>query len=158
MDIGSGKGYPSSSLSNFSPHPFMLDGVEVASMEGFLQSLKCPYPEVQKEICKLVGFTAKKRGRGYKWQKNGKLYWLGKEYDRYGQEYQELLNHAYSQLYKQSESFRNALKASGDAVLKHTIGRSKEAETILTQAEFCRRLTKLRDHAHEQTLNGLFGK
>jgi predicted NAD-dependent protein-ADP-ribosyltransferase YbiA (DUF1768 family) len=145
MEIGSKHGYPASSLSNFAPHPFVLDGVEVASMEGFLQSLKCPYPDVQKEICKLVGLAAKRRGKGYKWQKTGKLHWQGKEYDRLGDEYQELLNHAYSQLYKQSESFKNALRATGAAVLKHSIGRSKESETILTRAEFCGRLTKMRD-------------
>jgi predicted NAD-dependent protein-ADP-ribosyltransferase YbiA (DUF1768 family) len=40
MDIGSGNGYPGASLSNFAPHPFTIDGVECASMEGFLQSLK----------------------------------------------------------------------------------------------------------------------
>lgn len=38
MDIKSGCGYPASSLSNFSPHPFELDGVQIASMEGFLQT------------------------------------------------------------------------------------------------------------------------
>jgi predicted NAD-dependent protein-ADP-ribosyltransferase YbiA (DUF1768 family) len=144
MDIGSKHGYPASALSNFSPHPFVLDGVEVASMEGLLQSFKCPYPEVQKEMCKLVGFAAKKRGKGYKWQKTGKLHWQGKDYDRFEQEYQDLLNHAYSQLYKQSESFRNALRATGDAVLTHSMGRNKEAETILTVSEFCGRLTKMR--------------
>lgn len=36
MDIGSGSGYPSSTLSNFAPHPFVMDGVECNSMEGFL--------------------------------------------------------------------------------------------------------------------------
>lgn len=40
MDIKSGCGYPASALSNFAPHPFVLDGVYCASMEGFLQSLK----------------------------------------------------------------------------------------------------------------------
>ncbi len=34
MDIGSGKEYPSNALSNFSPHPFVFDGVECNSMEG----------------------------------------------------------------------------------------------------------------------------
>lgn len=38
MDIRSGKDYPSSALSNFAPHPFEIDGVKCASMEGFLQS------------------------------------------------------------------------------------------------------------------------
>lgn len=36
MDIGSGTGYPSVALSNFAPHSFVIDGVECASMEGFI--------------------------------------------------------------------------------------------------------------------------
>ena len=58
MNIGSGNGYPSSALSNFSPHRFVLDGVECYSMEGFLQSLKFNNSEMQVEICKLVGYAA----------------------------------------------------------------------------------------------------
>lgn len=143
MDIGSGKGYPASALSNFAPHPFVLDGVNVASMEGFLQSLKCPYPEVQREICKLVGRAAKRRGQGYKWQRDGLLHWGGKSYDRFGPEYQALLDHAYSQLYAQSESFRSALRAARGAVLTHSIGKGKERETVLTRSEFCGRLSRL---------------
>lgn len=38
MDISSGAGYPASSLSNFAPHEFEIDGIKCASMEGFLQS------------------------------------------------------------------------------------------------------------------------
>lgn len=29
MDIGSGTGYPSADLSNFSPHMFTVDGMEL---------------------------------------------------------------------------------------------------------------------------------
>ena len=54
MDIGSGNGFPCDALSNFAPHPFVIDGVECASMEGFLQSLKFSNPDIQKEVCKLV--------------------------------------------------------------------------------------------------------
>lgn len=39
MDIGSKSGYPSSALSNFAGHRFTLDGVEIWSMEGFLQRI-----------------------------------------------------------------------------------------------------------------------
>lgn len=63
MDIGSGKGYPSSALSNFAPHPFVIDGIECNSMEGFLQSLKFESPEMQKEVCKLVGKAANLKAR-----------------------------------------------------------------------------------------------
>ena len=40
MDIGNGTGFPSSSLSNFSPHPFEIDGIQCNSMEGFFAVLK----------------------------------------------------------------------------------------------------------------------
>ena len=61
MDIGSGTAYPSCALSNFAPHPFIIDGVECASMEGFLQSLKFKSPEMQRHVCTLVGKAAKLR-------------------------------------------------------------------------------------------------
>lgn len=144
MDIGSGKGYPSSALSNFAPHPFYLDGVYCASCEGFLQSLKFSNPDMQVEVCKLIGKAAKFKGKAKNWRVLQKLYWRGKEIDRHSQEYQELLDRAYLAMFEQSTSFRNALKASGNATLTHTIGRKDSHETILTRQEFCSRLTKLR--------------
>ena len=70
MDIGSGKGYPSSSLSNFAPHEFVIDGITCQSMEGFLQSLKFQDKEMQKHICTLVGKKAKFKGSKKNWKKN----------------------------------------------------------------------------------------
>lgn len=142
-DIKSGCGYPYSSLSNFSPHEFVIDGIKCASMEGFLQSLKSPYPHVQEEICKLVGFTAKRRGGVIDWKRTQTLHWLGKEYKRDSDEYQELLDRAYEQL-SLNDGFKRALLASGDSVLKHSIGKSNIKETVLTEREFCGRLMKLR--------------
>ncbi len=45
MDIGAGKGWPESALSNFAPHPFTFRGLPVASMEGLLQSFKDKGPD-----------------------------------------------------------------------------------------------------------------
>ena len=39
MDIGSGSGYPSSNLSNFSPHGFVVDGVECACIHGRIPTI-----------------------------------------------------------------------------------------------------------------------
>jgi len=61
MNIGSGNTYPANSLSNFAPHPFELDRININSMEGLLQSLKFKSPEMQEEVCKLVGYAAKKK-------------------------------------------------------------------------------------------------
>lgn len=144
MDIGSSKSYPAGTLSNFSPHPFELDGVKCASMEGFLQSLKFKSPEMQEQICGLVGIAAKRAERKKKWFRTQTLYWRGRELKRDSEAYQVLLNRAYNAL-DENSSFRKALLATGNAVLKHSIGKNKESDTVLTQREFCSRLMHLRD-------------
>lgn len=144
MDIKSGCPYPASALSNFAPHPFTIDGVECASMEGFLQSLKFKDANVQIEVCKLVGYAAKRRGKHKNWQRDG-LWWRNIPVDRFGIEYDALIDRAYQEMSKQSDSFRNALLSTGDANLTHSIGRRKKDETILTQAEFCGRLMRMRE-------------
>jgi predicted NAD-dependent protein-ADP-ribosyltransferase YbiA (DUF1768 family) len=143
MDIGSGTGYPSAALSNFAPHPFVMDGVLCNSMEGFLQSLKFKDPEMQRQVCLLVGKAAKFKGKKKKWWRTQKLYWKGNEYDRDGEEYQLLLDRAFRAL-AQNEGFAKALLATGSAALTHSIGKANKAETVLTRSEFCGRLTKLR--------------
>lgn len=144
MDIGSGTGYPSSALSNFAPHPFVIDGVECNSMEGFLQSLKYENIEMQKYVCTLVGKKAKFKGKKKAWYRKQILYWQGKEYPRNSKEYQDLLDRAYQALAK-NEGFQKALLATGNATLKHSIGKKDITQTILTRQEFCSRLTKIRE-------------
>lgn len=143
MDIGSGNGWPSSSLSNFSPHPFQIDGVDCNSMEGFLQSLKFKSHDMQKEVCKLVGLAAKFKGKKKKWWQTQTLYWRNKEIDRHSKEYQDLLDKAFGRLFLNT-TFQKALKATGNASLTHSIGKSDSHKTILTKSEFCSRLTFLR--------------
>lgn len=142
MDIGSKAVYPASELSNFSRHPFVIDDVECESMEGWLQSLKFEEQLVQVDVCKLVGFAAKRRGqeRNEAWKNAQKLWWRGQEYDRHGQEYQALLDRAFEALTKQNELFRNALLATEDSVLTHSIGNQNPSDTVLTEDEFCFRL------------------
>jgi len=145
MDIKSGSGYPAGALSNFTPHPFVFRGVEVSSMEGFLQSLKFKEPDMQKHICTLTGIAAKRSGAKKNWQRHQVLWWDGEPIARDSQEYQDLLDEAYHAMFSQNTKARNALLATGDAVLKHSIGRTKINETVLTRQEFCSRLTTIRD-------------
>ena len=148
MDIGSGNGYPESALSNFAPHPFEIDGVQCNSMEGFLQSLKFESIDMQKYVCTLVGKTAKFKGKKKKWWQSQTLYWQGHPYKRDSDEYQNLLNKAYNALSTNS-GFMNALKATNNANLTHSIGKNKTSETVLTSSEFCKRLMYLRDNGAE---------
>jgi predicted NAD-dependent protein-ADP-ribosyltransferase YbiA (DUF1768 family) len=149
MDIGSGSGFPSATLSNFAPHPFVIDGVECNSMEGFLQSLKFSNPEMQKEVCKLVGKAAKFKGKKKKWWRTQTLHWQGTEIPRNSQEYQDLLDRAFEAL-AQNSGFRAALLATGNSVLTHSIGKTKITETVLTRQEFCSRLMKIREELRKE--------
>jgi len=145
MDIGGNNtAYPMGALSNFTARHFIFDGVECNSIEGVLQGFKSPYPHIQSEICKLVGIKALRRGRKIDWKKKQELYWKGIPIKRDSDEYQLLLNKLYNCIYEQDESFRKAIRDTGNGVLKHTIGKNKESDTVLTEREFCRRLTQLR--------------
>jgi predicted NAD-dependent protein-ADP-ribosyltransferase YbiA (DUF1768 family) len=149
MDIQSGNKYPSCALSNFAPHPFTLDGIEINSMEGFLQSLKFKNEDMQVHICTLVGFKAKKSGSHKNWQSTQTLYWKGKSIKRDSQDYQDLLDNAYGAMFDQNKSARSALLATNKATLTHSIGRRKINETVLTTKEFCGRLTRIRKWIQE---------
>lgn len=149
MDIGSGSGWPAAALSNFAPHPFVIDGVACASMEGFLQSLKFKEPEMQKEVCKLVGKAAKFKGKKKKWWREQTLHWQGQKLKRDSQEYQDLLDKAFLAL-STNASFQKALLATGDATLTHSIGKNKQSETVLTKQEFCSRLMKIRKELKDE--------
>jgi len=152
MDIKSGNGWPSSALSNFAPHPFEFRGFQIASMEGLLQSSKFKPKEMQAHIFTLVGKAAKYAGKKKNWQETQTLWWQGEPMKRDSQEYQDFLDEAYEALSK-NDSFKRALLATQDAVLEHSIGRSKENETVLTRREFCSRLMKLREKLKQEQLD-----
>ena len=144
MNIDSRNPYPSGDLSNLFPHAFVFDDVECASMEGFLQSLKVSNVDLQKQICFKWGIEAKKFGSKIEWWKEQTLYWKGVPYKRDSQEYQTLLNTAYTELAKQNNDFRKALLDTGSELLTHDIGKKNIQETILTEHEFCSKLMALR--------------
>lgn len=149
MDIKSGNGYPAANLSNFTPHPFEIDGVQCASMEGFLQSLKYKNPDMQQYVCTLVGKKAKLKGKEKKWYNEQILYWQGVSYPRDSRAYQNLLDRAFEALSK-NKKFQKALKATGNATLTHSIGEKDLKKTVLTRQEFINRLVNLRNQLQEK--------
>lgn len=144
MDIKAGKPYPSGALSNFAARPFTFRGVECNSMEGFLQGLKFKNPEMQKYVCTLVGRTAKAKGRNKNWQESQTLWWQGTPIKRESEQYQDLLDEAYTAMFTQNEKAKATLMATGDANLTHSIGSKKVKLTVLTEQEFCSRLMAIR--------------
>lgn len=144
MDIRSGAKYPAGALSNFAPYSFVIDGVKCNSMEGFLQSLKFSNEDMQKYVCTLVGREAKSKGSKKNWKRTQILYWKSVKYKRDAKEYQLLLDKAFNAL-AENTKFQRVLVATNKAVITHSVGKKKLNDTVLTQQEFCSRLTKIRE-------------
>ena len=136
-------------LSNLAAHAFVFDGVQCASMEGWLQSLKYPDQTEQEAVCALSGLAAKqyasRRRSRHAWQKRGLLCWQGKVFLRESEEYAWLLERAFQALHDQALAFREALRGTAGFVLQHSFGSTDQYRTVLTKAEFCKLLTSLRD-------------
>lgn len=147
IDIYSTGEYPANVLSNFYPNSFVFDGVNCASMEGLLQSLKTQNVQLQKQVCGLSGkqakFAFRHKFQNIRWKLTGKLYWKGKAMGRQSDEYQIFLDNAYRALCA-NETFSAALKSADGAKLTHTIGKQDTRKTILTEYEFLTRLKMCR--------------
>jgi hypothetical protein len=145
IDISSTSEGIAGRLSNFTPRVFTFDGVDCGSMEGLLQSFKFSDIKEQKEVCKLVGIEAKKKGssKTEEWKKTQILWWDGIGYKRTSSTYQVLLDRAFDAL-ATNEGFCSDLIATGGENLKHSVGWSNNRQTILTAKEFCDRLLRIR--------------
>lgn len=145
LDIRSNGLYPSNVLSNLCSNGFHFDGMICGSMEGFLQSLKRKELDKQRQICSMKGGNARKMSVT-SWQTDQIVWWKGKAIDRQGDEYQQLIRHAYQAMFEQNERFRTALMQTRGMILAHTTGEVNPYKTILTPAELCNILTELRDN------------
>ena len=128
-------------LSNFAPHAFTIDGVQCASMEGFLQSLKFQDTAEQQRVLYMKAKEAKEYGSKRSWDRY--LYWKGTKVDRFSKEYQSLLEKAYRSMLA-NPNFKQALVDSKRKILLHTIGKTMRKNTVLTWWEFIWILYKLR--------------
>lgn len=133
-------------LSNLYPHKFTFRGVKCGSMEGLLQSLKRKDVPIQIATCAKAGFDAKFSARGITWQNTG-LWWAGVELDRFSDDYALFIHEAYTNLYEQNMTFREALEKTSPHNLDHSIGRAAQKDTILTKKEFCSTLLYLRSNS-----------
>ena len=144
VDILSKAPYPVCDLSNFAAHRFVLDGMEIGSMEGFLQSLKFRSRKRQVKVRLLSGKAAKKAGHfTWRWRLLKRLYYGGKRVDRFGAEYAELITRAYDAMAESNPQFVANLLSLRGCTLAHSIGKSDKRETVLTVEEFLGQLYRL---------------
>ena len=150
LDIVAKGMYPANVLSNYKREevPFFVDDIPCHSIEGFLQSLKTPDINLQRELCLKSGSSARHLGRMLtkdSWKKSQILYWKGVPIARNSSEYMKLVKRAYTSRFEHSEEFRKALGDSRGYALLHTCGNNNQMDTVLTQDEFINILNSLRD-------------
>ncbi|MBR6689206.1 MAG: hypothetical protein IKL68_04245 [Clostridia bacterium] len=147
----------SAPLSNLYPHKFVLYGfyptsniseeqITIPSMESFLQGLKIKDATLQNifmtrysamDACKMSATLND-------WKETQTLWFNGEPYNRYSDEYTDLITKAYDALFETNVIFREiVLPKFKGKILIHTIGKDSESDTVLTEAEFRHQLNRL---------------
>lgn len=76
IDIKARGSFPANILSNFSNTNLQIDGIQINSIEGFLQALKVKDKAEQQKLCSMSGFDAKKASKSIKRAKDDiLLFW-----------------------------------------------------------------------------------
>ncbi len=153
MNISSKGKWPANVLPNFAATPFVVDGVQRNSAEGFIQALKFPNLEMQKHVCSLVGKAAKFAGKkaAKRIHRERNVWWQGKEIEFRSEEHFGLIERVLRAKFIQSDRAKRALLATRDTTLTHDMGQSESPHTSLPAAVFIRILYKVQAELQAET-------
>ena len=132
-------------LSNLFPYEFEFRGKKLKSIESFFQGIKFPNVNMQNLVFEYSGLDSNhiKSCSSYDWKDTGIVYWDGKPIDRYGEEYDDLVDEVYISAI-QNQLYRNVLKNCNKPII-HTMGKKEKSETVFTRYEFEKQLNCLKD-------------
>ena len=129
-------------LANFPLFPFVLDGVVIASAEGFIQGIK--YPEAHPS--RRLAFLAHAQGAKQYGDRAERIsvWWKGQALAYGSASHHALIARAIRAKFHYNQGAQLALRATEGMELKHDIG-FESPTTSLPAAVFCRILADLRD-------------
>ena len=132
-------------LSNLFPYEFEFRSKKLSSIESFFQGIKFKDIEMQNLVFSYHSLNSNyiKVCSGYDWKKTGIVYWQGEEINRYGKEYDDLVDELYISAI-QNPLYRNILKTCERDII-HTMGAKEKNETVFTRYEFEKQLNCLKD-------------
>lgn len=145
LNIGSrSEDWRAKRLSNFSYDRFQLDGVEILSVEGFIQGIKFPENDPRREKAFYSwGVDAKRFGR--KAPPERKFVWWKGEAILYGSEkHHVLIEGAIRAKFEQNKGAMEALLETVGMTLTHNLGHPESPHTSLPAKVFCEILTRIR--------------
>ena len=140
----------SKALSNLFPYEFIFRGKKLKSIENFFQGIKFKDKKIQNMVFEYSGIPAVviKCASDYDWKKTGKVYWQGKEIDRFSDEYKLLVDELYICAI-QNQLYRNVLRNCEKDIV-HSMGDLEEKETTFTRYEFEYELNCLKEFLKER--------
>jgi len=147
-DISDNRGWPYGMLDPSAPVRFEIDGVECASLDGFVESLKFSTVKEQKNITKRVGNDAKKNSAIKDFFPHNKtadrmLHWQGESFKRNSKTFDKLIARAFREMAK-NPRYQAALLLTQDVTFTHSKGKANKKDTVLTKKELIDNLTELR--------------
>lgn len=130
-------------LSNFSHHPFILDGQKFESVEGFIQGIAFPAGDTRREMAfRAWGSEAKKFGEE---QEKKSVWWSGQEIVFASSEEHALIERALRAKFEQNPDAKKALVSTKGYWLTHVLPDVESGTTCLPAKIFCAILMKIRN-------------
>ena len=134
-------------LSNLFPYEFYFKGCKFGSAEGFFQGIKFKNKKAQNLVFRMSGLNSNriKAAADFDWTKNQTVMFKGKEINRHGKEYEDLVDELYVSML-QNPLYVGALKAVKDKYILHAMGENDENKTVFTRYQFEKQLNCLKDY------------
>ena len=144
VNIGSkSNDWRAQACSNFPAFPFVIDGVSLTSVEGFVQGTKLPEDHPTRAVAfASFGGAAKKLSK----IAEGKLvWWNGKTITFGSSAHHKLIERAIRAKFQQNPSAMLALLCTAGEEITHDLGKPENPNTSLPAKVFCDILTRIRE-------------
>ena len=125
-----------------------MDGVKIASIEGFHQGIKYADAAERNRILGLSGIEAKRAGAKANKKPIDFFYWLDQKIPRGSKPYLDLYHRALVAKFVQNQEAMDALIATGEAKFSHKVKGARQKRISVEDfqnSHVCQSLYKIRD-------------
>lgn len=143
-DICAREQHPEDILSNLCGNDFCFEDVQCGCIESFLQSLKFQDEKLQRKLCNIKAEELDRYSIP-DWSDTQPLWWKGRPINCLSPEYIDFISKVYMEMFLWCHRFRDALMATEGKRLVYNSGDTDPSKKVLTDEEFCKVLTKLRE-------------
>jgi predicted NAD-dependent protein-ADP-ribosyltransferase YbiA (DUF1768 family) len=130
-------------LSNFSDHPFILNGQRFANVEGFIQGIAFPEGDTRRDWAFQAEGREAKSLEDAAEKKNA--WWNGKRIPFGSRDHHKVIEQAIREKFRQNPDAQEALLATQGLTLVHILPTPDPPDTCLPASIFCEILMRVRN-------------